>query len=162
MIQNNSLELYDKIKIIFSNKKEEIELYYSEVGMYFNNHDGNYIIKHSKLKEIEALIASYIELWIQDYRNLWKNTLPGKMGDKQACLSKMIDFFVNTEFVYSKDQIMNAAKAYVYDTKDYKYLQQADYFIYKTISGNISSRLLSYLESLEDATQTTFSGDNIV
>lgn len=165
MIQDNRHDvnyLHKTLSIIFSNNNNLIKENLNEIGIFFREFDGNYILKNSKLKELEKITQNYIELWINEFRFIWKHTLPGKMGDKQACLSKMVDFCINTKFIYTHTDILKAANAYVYDTKDYKYLQQADYFIYKTISGNTSSRLLSYLESLEDATNITFSGDNII
>jgi hypothetical protein len=98
------------------------------------------------LTEAETLTVD-VSSWIDDYRNLFKNTRPGAMGDKNACITKMQRFLSSYE--YSKEDVLKAAKYYVSTcAKDnYKYITNADYLISKEdAAGNITCKLLPFIE----------------
>jgi len=91
--------------------------------------------------------AINVEPWIDEYRALFKNTRPGAMGDRVACITKMQKFL--TSYDYTKDDILKATKYYISTcAKDgYKYITNADYLISKIDSnGDVICRLLSYIE----------------
>ena len=87
--------------------------------------------------------------WIDEYREVFKNTRAGGMGNKETCIKNM-EQFLTAYPEYSKEDIIKASKYYVQTcAKDnYKYLTQADYFIRKQDlkTGDMSCKLLTYLE----------------
>jgi len=88
-----------------------------------------------------------VDIWIQDYRNLFKGIKIGSQGDKNACTLKMKKFMKDNP-TYSKDHIFNATKYYIDHTEPI-YTMQADYFIYKTGNDKITtSRLSMFCEQL--------------
>jgi len=92
-------------------------------------------------------IIEDVSNWYQDYRKLFNGTKPGAMGDKKATLKKL-QKFVKENPEYSVKDIFNITKKYIDSFQgDYKYLQQADYFIYKEdVNKIVRSRLLTMLE----------------
>lgn len=154
--------LFDKFKIIFSDDLNDIETKLPEYKKYFNVKDGILIFKLASLKQLETDIQNFVKTWINQFRYIWHDTLPGKKGDKNSCVVKMTDFLINTKFEYSIETIIEMAKLYVYDCNNYRYLQQADYFIYKTTSGIQQSRLLAYLEDEDTRSTEVFHGDSII
>lgn len=100
-----------------------------------------------KIKKTERAILNEID--IDKYRSLWKGLKPGSMGSKQACEKKLIRWMKeNPE--YSFADVINAAKSYINSVNNLRYLQNADYFIYKQDKTGIdSSRLSSFID--EDA-----------
>lgn len=113
------------------------------------------VSKKSKKKE-DILISLEINKWINDYRNLFRGTKPGSMGDKGGCLNRMIKFFNEYPEFANKDIIFKATQNYIDEQgieNNYKFLQQAHYFIYKqTGSGkdSESSKLAAYCEEVND------------
>lgn len=86
--------------------------------------------------------------WVwTEYRSLWKEIDPKRVGDKQGCLKKMQKFFSENPLV-RKDDIIRAANVYLEDFKNGKnnpkFLIHADYFIKK----NEQSRLAQSIELL--------------
>lgn len=92
-------------------------------------------------------------LWIEkEYRALFIYARRDAGGDKKACVTKMKKFFASYPEV-RKDDILLAAKRYIAtfggNQTEIKYLQRADYFISKSSSGTIESRLSQYLELIK-------------
>ncbi len=89
--------------------------------------------------------------WIEAYRRLFGKARTGSMGDSKGVTQKMRKFMASNP-QYSPDEIMTAARLYIQKCSidNYKYMQQADYFISKEASDNTTkSNLLSYLEQLD-------------
>ena len=107
-------------------------------------------------KREDILISLEINKWINEYRELFRGTKPGAMGDKGGCLNRMIKFFNEYPEFADKDIILKATQNYIDEQgvqNNYKFLQQAHYFIYKqTGSGKESetSRLAAYCEEVDD------------
>ena len=99
-----------------------------------------------------------VDEWFQELRDIFKATKKvGAMGDANAVKDKLKRFRRKNP-KYTKQQILNAAKAYVQScAKDgYRFLQQADYFIEKQDTSKIGrSRLSIFLEELEGKPITT-------
>lgn len=75
--------------------------------------------------------TSNIEEWIDEWRAKWKGKKLGAMGDRNACIKKMQEFMLQHPD-YDKELIYQAADAYMASMEgNFKYLMQADYFIYK-------------------------------
>ena len=105
-----------------------------------------------EIKNADQTLKDQINDWIVDYRNLYKGTKVGIMGDPKSCLEKMCRFFVEYPQYANKDLILNATKKYI-ETEaftNYKYLQRADYFIYKITGKEESSRLASFCSDVEE------------
>jgi hypothetical protein len=105
-----------------------------------------------EIKNADQTLKDQINDWIVDYRNLYKGTKVGIMGDPKSCLEKMCRFFVEYPQYANKDLILNATKKYI-ETEaftNYKYLQRADYFIYKITGKEESSRLASFCSDIEE------------
>jgi len=112
-------------------------------------------LKHETSKAISKrsnrVINSDIDQFIQDYRSLWKGLKVGAMGDLQACKDKMYKW-MKTNPQYSKEDILKAARLYIRSVDNLKYLQQADYFIYKEdkINKIEQSKLSSMVDEVEN------------
>lgn len=114
----------------------------------------DYDSKYSKEKKVvksKRLIENEIGERISDYRNLWKGKKAGSMGSAKSCKSKMIRWMEeNPE--YSFDDILKAARIYLDEEgRNTRYLQRADYFIFKQ-SGHKEeeSRLSAYIEEIDN------------
>ena len=87
-----------------------------------------------------------VEDWIQEWRELWPKGVKtmGRLvrGDKQGCLKKM-KVFVKQYPEFSKDQIFDLTRSYVYERqmKGYEAMTCADYFINKNGLSNLASML---------------------
>ncbi len=124
-------EGYDFIKYVVSELKKEIN-------------------KEKKLGNINT--RQEIKQWIDEYRALFKGTKIGIMGDPKACLDKMVRFFEEYPELADKDLIFKATKKYI-DSEamnNYKYLQRADYFIYKIVGKDEVSRLAGFCTDAEE------------
>jgi len=100
------------------------------------------------VKKSSRAIDSDLENFVDKYRELWKGLKPGSMGSTNGCREKLQRWMLENP-KYSIDNIYNASKAYIKSVDDYKYLQQADYFIYKKDAFGEQSRLSSFID--EDA-----------
>lgn len=89
--------------------------------------------------------------WIDQYRELFKNTRPGGMGDKHVCISNMVRF-LEAYPQYTKEDILKATKYYISTFQGkYQYLTQADYFISKTDPKThvVTSKLAGFVEEVK-------------
>jgi hypothetical protein len=93
--------------------------------------------------------------WVQEYRELFKGKKVGAMGDPNECKKKLVDFLAQNP-AYDKEIIIKATQKYINieAQSNYKYLQQADYFILK----NNKSRLLAFCEEVEDGEEVEKKG----
>lgn len=101
-------------------------------------------------KELEGLLASErVEDWITEWRSLWPSKVKSAsrpvIGDKQGVLKKMT-LFVKENKEYTKQEIFDATKAYLYEKErdSHRYMTCADYFI----SKDGSSMLASWIETI--------------
>jgi hypothetical protein len=65
----------------------------------------------------------------------------GSMGDENALIKKLIKWFKLEKFKYSWEDVLHAARFYVIECRkqNYKYLQSADYFVFKDGRSRLSS-----------------------
>lgn len=88
---------------------------------------------------------------IGEFREKWKNTgKPGAMGSRTACIDNMTRWFKeNPDFSF--DDVLKAADIYLStEGQNLKYLQRADYFIYKKDGSTWNSRLSAYIEEIDN------------
>ena len=112
----------------------------------FNEFKSNKIIKKSK-KQVTAEVTERIS----EYRSKWKGLKAGAMGGRKDCIQKLTRWMLeNPE--YSFDQILNAADLYLStEGMNTRYLQRADYFIFKQdVHKGEASRLSAFIDELEE------------
>jgi hypothetical protein len=87
--------------------------------------------------------------WVNEYRELFRSIRKDAGGTTFSCTRRMQKFFQKHPSLRSKE-VLEAAKIYLEPfqkgIQNPQYLQKADYFIYKGVGINISSRLEEYLE----------------
>ncbi len=143
LIQNNFIDFSDPIKITVTEQGYDFVKYVvSELKKEIN--------KEKKLGNINT--RKEIKDWIDEYRALFKGTKIGIMGDPKSCLDKMVRFFEEYPELADKDLIFKATKKYIDSEamQNYKYLQRADYFIYKLVGKDETSRLASFCSDVEE------------
>lgn len=88
---------------------------------------------------------------LPEFRDKWKGLKPGSMGSLQSCKDKILRW-MNENPEYTFDQILAAADNYIDSLKgDYRFLQRADYFIYKQNGHKEDeSRLSSHIDEVDD------------
>ena len=91
--------------------------------------------------------------WINSWRMTWKGTRPKGMGSRAKCIENMKNFFQLFP-EYTKEHVFKARDKYFEQLDgDYRYLEQADYFIKKRVpdgEGGVETRrtLLTYCEEV--------------
>lgn len=144
-----SLEDKKLIKIITEVNNNEITV------DYILREKGELLLKNSFTEEIlseKKIIKKDIDSGdpLVKYRSVFKGLKPGSMGDPHACRSKLTRFMLNHPDS-NIDDIIKAARLYIKSLGgDYRYLQRADYFIYKRIGKTEESRLASFLEEVSN------------
>ncbi len=103
-------------------------------------------IYREKSENVKSITS--FEQFVKNYRNLWNGLKPGAMGSKADCENKMRKWMINNP-EYSQDDIMKAARSYINSVNDLRFLQQADYFIYKKDKYTESSRLSALIDEDE-------------
>ena len=84
--------------------------------------------------------------WVLDeYRPLFTSVARDRGGSPSGCIKRMKAFFASHPEV-RKEDVLEAARAYIRATSNPKYLQSADYFIVKGKGADTTSRLEQYLE----------------
>lgn len=99
-------------------------------------------------KKSTRVIENDLDQFIYDYRQLWKGLKVGSMGSENSCKDKMIRWMKENPR-YSKQDILKSARIYLKSVDDYKYLQAADYFIFKKDGKEESSRLSAFIDETE-------------
>jgi hypothetical protein len=122
--------------------------YINSVGMVNN-------LKKSSSINVDDFIKDLIE----DYRNKFKNKKSGAIGDKNAIVKKFKKFLEEYPEFADKSLILSATDRYISSqmVNGYKYLMQADYFIYKNKGdngGNIST-LAGFCEEVSNLGEQT-------
>lgn len=89
-----------------------------------------------------------IEENLQNFRNKWKGLSPGSMGAKKSCKEKLTRW-IKENPEYSFEDILKAVDIYISSFNgNYKYLQRADYFVFKKDGREESSRLSAFIEEV--------------
>ena len=130
-IRNEDIEYLIKYKYIIKSEGTN-QLYLRDKGLLTIKK----VIKTDLNKEIEKSIVKKetienLKEKIKIYRSLWKDLRVGSMGNEKACRMKMQRWMKeNPEITF--EQILKASKLYIESLNgDYRYLQRADYFIFK-------------------------------
>lgn len=123
-----------------------------------------YVIRHQAKVLVEKALNGSINITgsaeprnleideeVKVFRRLFKGLKPGAMGSKGNCTKKLIRW-LNQNPEYSMEDVIKATKLYIASLKgDYRYLQQADYFISKKHGkDDETSRLSAFIEEIGD------------
>lgn len=102
-----------------------------------------------KKKLSQRFINDAVEEGIEEYRNSWKGLKPGSMGSPKNCKDKLKRWMLeNPEYTF--DDILKAVSIYINQFNgDYRFLQQADYFIFKKDGKEESSRLSAFIDEID-------------
>lgn len=106
--------------------------------------------KLTNKKVDRAVIEAEIVDFVEKYRKLFQGTKIGAMGDKKGCIDKFITFYQEYPEYANAEIILRATKLYINSVNDYRYLKQADYFIYKhDLNKNKVSTLATYCAEID-------------
>ncbi len=112
-------------------------------------------LRKTKKAPVDNNVLILVENNINSYRSLFKPLKRGAMGSPEGCKTKLTRWLTNNP-IYTFEDIINATKLYIKEFEgDYRYLQQADYFIYKKEGVDEQSRLSTYVEELSNNTPTS-------
>lgn len=132
---------------------------------YLNKISGKYILSPTirriiydsyHIDEKEEIIIH--DDHITQYRNIWKGLKPGSMGSPGS-VKKKLKRWMEENPDYSFNDILKAAQLYVNKQENLKYLQRADYFIYKQIDGDQQSRLSAWIEEINEVEEDGWTTD---
>jgi hypothetical protein len=103
------------------------------------------------IKKSKRVISSEIEDRIYEFRNKWKGLKAGSMGSEKACKEKL-NRWMKENPKYSFDEILKAADLYLStEGANLRYLQRADYFIFKQDSyKDETSRLSAFIDEIDN------------
>lgn len=107
----------------------------------------------------KSSVEDSIKEWVDEYRLLFKGLKTGVMGDRNACVTKLVKFYELYPEFANKEVILAATKKYINSegmNNNYKYLQKAHYFIFKQVGSkdNEVSNLASFCEEVDDVNAT--------
>lgn len=111
--------------------------------------EGTFNTNNKKKNKSKRIILSDIDEKTKEFRNKWKGLKPGAMGSLKACKEKLYRWMKeNPE--YSFDEILKAADLYLStEGRDVRFLQRADYFIFKQDTHKDEmSRLSAYIDEI--------------
>jgi len=100
------------------------------------------------IKRSSRAVNNEIEDFVETYRNLWKGLKPGAAGSSKTCTEKLQRWMFENP-TYDKKDILSAAKRYINSLDNYKYLQSADYFVFKKDGKEESSRLSTFIDDVD-------------
>lgn len=106
----------------------------------------NILTKKSKRDQVNIDIVTRLP----EFREKWKGLKPGSMGSLKSCRDKLTRW-MNENPEYTFDDVLKAAEAYIDSLGgDYRFLQRADYFIYKQENNREeSSRLSAFIDEID-------------
>lgn len=104
-------------------------------------------IKPQQISKIVKESENFNE-FVKEYRNLWKGLKVGSQGSLKSVNDKL-QRWMKENPDYSQEDILRAARTYINSLDDFKYLQQADYFIYKKDKYGEQSRLSTFIDEDE-------------
>jgi hypothetical protein len=100
-------------------------------------------------KSSRAINSELTNEFINTYRQLWKGLKLGSMGSESACKAKLTRWMLENPS-YTSNDILKAAKIYIDSLVDYRFLQTADYFIFKKDGKEESSRLSAFIDEIDN------------
>lgn len=138
----------EDIIILRSKSIELIESTYVNTEISLNNK------KATKVSKSKRFINNEVDERAIEFRNKWKGLRPGSMGSLKSCKQKLSRWMKeNPEFSF--DEILKAVDMYMDSgvLNDVRFLQRADYFIFKqNVNKEEQSSLSAYIEEIDSYT----------
>lgn len=109
----------------------------------------SFINNKKKISKSRRKINEEVDDRIDEFRHKWKGFKTGAMGSPKSCKQKLTRWMKeNPE--YSFDDILKAVDLYLKSIDNPRFVQRADYFIFKqTINKEEESRLSAYIEDIK-------------
>ena len=106
---------------------------------------GSKVSKRKIVPEIESVSDEFV----QRYRSLFKGTKVGAMGSEKIVNAKLTRFMKENPKA-TEDMVIEATRRYINNLESYRYIQKADYFIYKRdiYTHEEASNLSAYLDEV--------------
>ena len=151
-----SLENKKFIKITVKEENDKKEIKYilrekSKVLIENSFTDKTVSVKKDSIKKklSNRVINESIEDNIDKYRHYWKGLKAGSMGAKKSCKEKLKRWMLeNPEYTF--EDILKAVDIYINSFNgDYRFVQQADYFIFKKVGKEEDSKLSAYVDEID-------------
>lgn len=104
-----------------------------------------------EIKKSKRVISSEIEERIHEFRDKWRGLKTGSMGSEKACKEKL-NRWMKENPNYSFEQILKAVDLYLNtEGTNLRYLQRADYFIFKQENSKEEvSRLSAFIDEIDN------------
>lgn len=113
----------------------------------FNEYDSVSIKKKKTVSD--KYLSRLVDDNLKSYRLIFKGLKIGAMGSPSSCRNKLLRWLKENPDKTMED-VLKAANLYVKSLEgDYRYLQRADYFIFKKEGKEESSRLSAFVEELD-------------
>lgn len=155
----HDLEMRQFIKIIYE-KNEQIIILRNKsnelLDLLIVDTDNSLETKTKKVNKSKSKVNQEVNERVAEFRALWKGLKPGSMGSAKACKEKLTRWMrENPE--YDFDQILKAAELYINtEGRDLRFLQRADYFIFKQdVHKGEASRLSAFIDEVEEGETST-------
>ena len=173
--QNITIEEFLKLYSIYSNEiiylvEDMIDLEKLEENLFIKQIENKIYLREKAIKLIEFLsietdlsfntdkkeikkskraIDSLLDERVDEFRNKWQGLKPGSMGSKKACKEKL-NRWMKENPEYSYEDILKAADLYLAtEGANIRFLQRADYFIFKQDTyKDEMSRLSAFIDEL--------------
>lgn len=173
--QNITIEEFLKLYSIYSNEiiylvEDMIDLEKLEENLFIKQIENKIYLREKTIKLIEFLsietdlsfntdkkeikkskraIDSLLDERVDEFRNKWQGLKPGSMGSKKACKEKL-NRWMKENPEYSYEDILKAADLYLAtEGANIRFLQRADYFIFKQDTyKDEMSRLSAFVDEL--------------
>lgn len=113
--------------------------------------EGSFDTKKVKKTKSKRVILSVVEDNVVEFRNKWRGLKPGSMGSLKACKEKLHRWMKeNPEYTF--EQILKAADLYLAtEGANIRYLQRADYFVFKQDANRDEmSRLSAFIDDIDE------------
>lgn len=150
-VELDLLEEKGLIKILEDNKNLYIELRQKALDLLeLFNSDVELKANNTKtVKKSNRAINAELEERLPEFRDKWKGLKPGSMGSLHSCRDKLTRWMKENPN-YKFDEILKAADMYIASLNgDYRFLQRADYFVYKQENNREeSSRLSAFIDEI--------------
>lgn len=150
-IDKSKLEKEQYIKIIENEnviilREKSIEL----IENLYVNTEVSFGKKVKKINKSIRQINKDVSSRINEYREKWKGLRPGAMGGRKSCKEKLTRWMKeNPEYTF--DDILQAVDIYLStEGANLRYLQRADYFIFKKDGKEESSRLSAFIDEIDE------------
>lgn len=126
-------------------RQESIEL----INFLLTDSKSSFIKKKKKITKSTRKINQEVDDRVDEYRFKWKGFKTGAMGSPKSCKQKLTRWMKENP-KYSFDDILKAADLYIDSIENPRFMQRADYFIFKhTINKEEESRLSAFIEDID-------------